>query len=422
LPLTFEHVKSCLALFFVFVIEAWEMMIIVYTAPLISRDFHLSPVATGNLIGAIFVGMAIGTVFWGPVADRIGRKKATIWSLVLYGLISTLSVFSPDYATLYGLRLLSGVAAVGMMVVCFPYFEELLPIRSRGPLTVYLASGWPIGVLLAVGATVLLMPFGWRWIIGLSSLGGLWAIVVAVCVEESPYWLVGSGRQLEAREVIRRLSRNAVVIPASLVLSVERASHGALREIFSGRMLRITTLQIAINFTFAWGYWGLQTWLPTLLQQRGLSLPQSFGFVAISALFMIPGYMSSSYLTGKFGRKKVVTTFVALSAVAGYAFASSPTLNVLYVSNFALVFFSLGAWGVWDTWIAELYPTRVRTDGYSLAVLAQRLANIIAPSTIGLLVAQGSSFTLTTTFIDLFLIATVVLALFLPETEGQALH
>src|SRR6185503_9424578 len=99
-------VKSCLALFFVFVIEAWEMMIIVYTAPLISRDFHLSPVATGNLIGAIFVGMAIGTVFWGAVADRIGRKKATIWSLVLYGLISTLSVFSPDYATLYALRLL----------------------------------------------------------------------------------------------------------------------------------------------------------------------------------------------------------------------------------------------------------------------------------------------------------------------------
>jgi|GEM_PF-553231 putative MFS transporter len=420
-PLTREHFKSCFALFFVFVIEAWEMMIIVYSAPLISKDFNLSAVALGNLIGAIFVGMAIGSVFWGPVADKVGRKKATIWSLVLYGVISMCSAFAPDYGMLYVLRLLSGIAAAGMIVVCFPYFEELLPIRSRGTLTVYLAAGWPIGVLLAVGATVWLMPYGWRWIIGVSSLGGLWAIVVALCVQESPYWLVGAGQQQKAREVISRLSRGAVVLSAAQTLSVDRAERGAIREVFKGRMLVITLLQIAINFTFSWGYWGLQTWLPALLQQRGLSLPQSYSFIAISALFMIPGYVCSSYLTGKFGRKKVVTGFVALSAVAGYAFATAQSINALYVSNFVLVFFSLGAWGVWDAWVAELYPTRIRTAGYSWAVFAQRIANIVAPGTIGLLVAGGASFNLTTTFIDLFLVATVILALFLPETEGKKL-
>lgn len=421
LPLTLEHLKSCLALFFVFVIEAWEMMIIVYTSPLIAKDFKLGPVAIGNLIGAIFVGMGIGSVVWGPISGKIGRKKSIIYSLVLYGIVSILSVLSPDYATLYALRLASGIVAAGMLVVTFPYFEELLPVRSRGPFTVYLAAGWPIGMLLALGATVWLMPLGWRWVIGVSSVAAAWSLVVAFWVPESPYWLAGAGRQEQARASIERLSRGAVVIPPQRQLHVESVTRGVWSDLLSGRMLTVTLLQVVVNFTFAWGYWGLQTWLPTLLQQRGLSLPQSYGFIAISALCMIPGYMTASYLTGKLGRKKVMITYVALSAVAGYAFANTQTMGALYASNFALAFFSLGAWGVWDTWVGELYSTRLRTLGYSWAVLAQRLANIAAPTVIGLMVARGFSFNLTTTFINLFMFATVFLALFLPETEGKDL-
>ncbi|MFM0162002.1 MFS transporter [Paraburkholderia sediminicola] len=421
LPLTIEHLKSCLALFFVLVIEAWEMMIIVYTSPLISKDFKLGPVAIGNLIGAIFVGMGIGSIIWGPISEKLGRKKSIIYSMVLYGVVSTLSAFSPDYSTLYALRLASGVVAAGMLVVTFPYFEELLPVRSRGPFTVYLAAGWPIGMLVALGATVWLMPMGWRWVIGASSAAALWALVVAFWVPESPYWLAAAGREEEARAAIARLSRGATVVPPQQRLHVESVTRSMWRDLFSGRMLVVTLLQVTINFTFAWGYWGLQTWLPTLLQQRGLSLPQSYGFIAFSALCMIPGYMTASYLTGKLGRKKVMIAYVALSAVAGYAFANTQTIGGLYASNFALAFFSLGAWGVWDTWVGEMYPTRTRTIGYSWAIFAQRLANIAAPITIGMLVAGGSSFNLTTTFINLFMVATVLLALLLPETEGKDL-
>lgn len=421
LPLTREHLKGCLALFFVFVIEAWEMMIIVYSSPLISRDFNLGPVAIGNLIGAIFVGMGIGSIFWGPLSERLGRKKSVIWSLVMYGVVSTASAFSPDYAVLYALRLVSGIVAAGMLVVTFPYFEELLPVHKRGPFTVYLAAGWPIGMMLAVGATIWLMPFGWRWVIGVSSVAACWALVVARWVPESPYWLAAAGRQEEARAAIARLSRGALSISPQQTLTVEAVVRSVWRDIFAGRTLIMTILQVCINFTFAWGYWGLQTWLPTLLQQRGLSLPQSYGFIAISALCMIPGYISASFLTGRFGRKKVMIAYVALSAVAGYVFANAQTQGALYFSNFALAFFSLGAWGVWDTWVGEMYATRLRTIGYSWAIFAQRVANFAAPAFIGFLVARGSSFNMTTTFINLFLVVTVLLALLLPETEGKEL-
>ena len=420
-PLTREHLKCCLALFFVFAIEAWEMMIIVYTAPLIAQDFSLDALAVGHLIGAMFIGMLLGSLVWGKLAERIGRKGAVVWSLAIYGVISLASAFAPDYASLYALRLFSGVAAVGMMVVTFAHYQELLPVRHRGTLTVYLASGWPIGMLLALGATVWLMPYGWRTIIAVSSLGGLWALVVALWVPESPYWLANAKRQAQARAVITRLSRGTVQVPEDCLLQVDQTTSGRQRELFSPALFRISALQILVNFTFSWGYWGLQTWLPTLLQQRGLSLPQSYGFIALSALCMIPGYMAASWLTHRYGRKHVIIGFISASVLAGYGFANAQSLEMLYLSNFALAFFSLGAWGVWGTWIAELYPTPLRTIGYGWAIFAQRVANILAPSLIGALVAYGSSFNMTTTFINAFMLVTVLLALFIPETEGKAL-
>lgn len=422
-PLTREHLKSCLALFVVFAIEAWEMMIIVYTAPLIGQEFILDAAALGNLIGAIFVGMLIGSLWWGKIADRIGRKRSIMLSLGLYGVISLASTLATSYEMLYALRLLSGIAAVGMMVVTFAHFEELLPVKVRGTCTVYLASGWPMGMLLALGVSVWLLPWGWRGIIALSSLAGLWAFVVARWVQESPYWLAAAGREEEAKAVISALSRATVVVPPHIRLRVASQTHGGThRELFSRAVLRITLLQIAVNFTFSWGYWGLQTWLPALLQKQGLSLPQSYGFIALSAVCMFPGYAAASYLTGKFGRKRVIVGFVGMAVVAGYVFANAQTLAMLYLGNFALAFFSMGAWGVWDTWIGELYPTRLRTLGYSWAVFAQRIANIAAPSLIGMLLATGSSFNATTSLINAFMLATVLLALLIPETEGRPLH
>lgn len=422
MPLTRIHLRCCLVLFFVFAIEAWEMMIIVYTAPLIAAQFSLDALAVGHLIGAMFIGMLLGALAWGKVAERIGRKRAIIWSLATYGVISMASAFSPDYATLYTLRLLSGVAAVGMMVVTFAHFQELLPVRHRGALTVYLAAGWPIGMLLALGATVWLLPQGWRAIIVLSSLGGLWAIVVARWVPESPYWLASMGRQAHAKASITLLSRGAVRLPETCELQVDNSVSGRQRDLFGRAWLKLSLLQIIVNFTFSWGYWGLQTWLPTLLQQRGLSLPQSYGFIALSALCMIPGYMTASYLTGRLGRKKVIVGFIGAAVLAGYGFANAHSLEMLYLSNFALAFFSLGAWGVWGAWIGELYPTALRTVGYGWAIFAQRIANVLAPSLIGALIAYGSSFNLTTTLINGFLLVTMVLAVFIPETEGKALR
>jgi putative MFS transporter len=164
----------------------------------------------------------------------------------------------------------------------------------------------------------------------------------------------------------------------------------------------------------------MASWMPVLLSKKGLSAPEGLGFLAISALFMFPGYMSASYLTGKFGRKKIMVIYVFMAAVAGFGLARSASVNELYIWNFTLSFFSLGAWGVWNTWLGEVYDTRNRGNGTAVGIVSQRIANSIAPIAIGSILAS-STFNFTVAFISMFFILTLIATIFLNETEGVSL-
>ncbi|MFL5449493.1 MAG: MFS transporter [Gemmatimonadales bacterium] len=420
MPFGAVHLKIGIALFVTFAIESWEMLILTYVASDLEGSLAISATQVGMVISALFLGMIPGSLLWGPISDRIGRQATCLWSLVGYGVVTLLGSLAPNYPTLIAARFLAGLLFSGVFTITFLYFEELLPVKSRGKAAVYLASGWPLGILAAVGTTVLIGGHGWRWVVAFSALASLWILVLRKLVPESPYWLVRKGRANEAHDVLQRLGAQEVSRGTTLTVSHERAA--SMWGLFRGPLGRITLIQVVINFVFSWGYWGLQTWLPTLLQDRGLTASSSLSFIALSALFMIPGYVSASALTGRFGRKRVFTAYVLAAAAGGFYFATAATLTAMYVGMFVLAFFSLGAWGVWDAWVGELYPSNVRGAGYGLGVFGQRLANTVAPSLVGFLLASAAGATSTILFINAFLFVTAGLGLLLPETEGSELE
>lgn len=419
MPLTRAHWLAGLTLFMAFVIESWEMMIIIFSSGAIGVDFKLDTGQIGSLIGAMFLGMIPGSLLWGKLVGTLGRKRCMIISIGLYGIFPLMSAFAPSFEVLWAIRFVCGIVLSGALVVTFPYFEELVPVKVRGKATVYLSAGWPLGVLVAIGVTVMFSDLGWRWVIGFSTVVALWSIVIHVFVPESPYWLAEKGRTDEANQAINRLAAGALDAKTT---PGDRAagSSMAFMDIFRGSALRVTLVQTVINFCFSWGYWGMASWMPTLLAKRGLSAPEGLGFMALSALFMFPGYMSASYLTGRFGRKKIMLLYVFISAIAGYGFANSGSINEMYFWNFTLSFFSLGAWGVWNTWMGEIYDTNTRGAGAAWGVSAQRVANAVAPVVIGAMLVS-TTFLETVMFITLFLAITFFTALFLPETEGETL-
>lgn len=419
MPLTRAHVIAGLVLFGVFIFESWEMMIIIFNSASVAAEFQLETAQIGSLIGSLFLGMIPGALFWGRMADRWGRRRCIILSLCLYAPIPLLSAIAPSFEMLWWMRFIGGFFLSGALVITFPYFEELMPVKTRGRATVYLSAGWPVGVLMAVAITAIGMDFGWRWTIAFSSVAVLWALAVYRWVPESPYWLTEQGRTDAANQSILRLSQGRVIAQCQKPIISENAKT-SVWAIFRAPVARVTLLQTIVNFCFSWGYWAMASWMPTLLAQRGLSAPEGLGFIAISAVFMFPGYITASYLTGRIGRKKTMLIYVFVATVAGFGFALSESLTQMYTFNFTLSFFSLGAWGVWNTWLAEIYQTRMRGSGVAWGVSMQRVANALAPMIIGAMLAS-TSFLQTVTFISAFLAITFVTALFLPETEGETL-
>ncbi|GAA5230068.1 MFS transporter [Arthrobacter cryoconiti] len=415
---TRAHWKIAIALFVVFVIESWEQLALVYVSDDVVKQFSLNEVQLGWLLAAVATGMIPGVLVWGPIADRIGRRKVATISLATYGVVALLSAVAPSFTVLLAIRIVAGFLFAGIYTVTFPYFLELMPTRVRGRATVLLSIGWPIGVLLALGVTVTFSSLGWRAVVLASAAACLWLFVIRAWVPESPHWLAIKGRDSEASTVLRKLG---VEIPEGTKFEMKASALGNPIKLVQKPFLRITIQMLIVNFAFNWGYWGLQVWLPTLLQQRGLSLSDSLGFVAISAMFMIPGYLVASFLTTRWGRRAVFLLFIGGAIAGGVLFALSWDLTSLNVANFILSFFILGGWGIWNTWNGELYPTSLRNTGFSWATSAQLISNAIAPAVIGVMLAGAASFSTTVLFIVAFLVVTFLAAMTLPETEGKEL-
>lgn len=423
MPLTRRHVAVGAVLFIAFVVEAWEQVGLVYVSGSIAQDYGVGDAELGMALSAVALGMMIGALAWGGVIDRLGRKRVAVLSLLAYAALALLAAAAPVFWMFVVLRTLSGIAFGGIYAVTFPYFMELLPTRWRGRGAVALSIGFPVGTLLCVFVSQSLGPVSWRAVAVVSALSALWALAIQRWVPESPYWLAARGRDAEAAAVLRDLAGprgGAQDVPVVFRVEPIEAT-GRLRGLFTGRVGRLFGTLVLVSFTFSWAYWGLQTWLPVLLQGRGLSLSLSLEFVAISQVVAIPGYVLAAWLTGRYGRKRVFIVFALGSLLGALVFALSQNPAQLYTGNFVLAFFALGAWGIWNTWSGEVLPTAHRGVGYAWITAVVLLGNTLSVPAIGMMMDADWGLTAIVGSVVGFLAVSVIGVLRLPETEGRAL-
>ncbi|MBB3664646.1 putative MFS transporter [Prauserella sediminis] len=414
-----RHVVAAAVLFITFVIEAWEQVGLVYVSGGIAADFGISNTELGWALSAVAFGMVPGALLWGVFIDRLGRRRVTVYSLLLYAALALLAGISPEFWMFLILRLLSGVAFGGVYATTFPYFMELLPTAWRGRGAVALSIGFPVGTLLCILVSQALGPISWRVVAIVAALAGLWAFAVIRWVPESPYWLAKQNRHREAARVLRGFG---AAVPEDTLFRVdEQGAGGVVRGLFAPAIRRRFALLVLVAFTFSWGYWGLQTWLPVLLEDRGMSVSGALWFVAVSQLVSVPGYLLAAWLTGRYGRKKVFVGFVCGAVVGGVLFGLATGPGQMYTGNLILAFFSLGAWGIWNTWSGEILPTSLRGRGYSFTTSAILLAHSVSVPVIGAMMDNGVTAGVTIASIMAFLIVALLAVFPLPETEGRAL-
>ncbi len=397
----------------------------------IGKEWQLTPADLGVLGSASAVGMAVGAAAAGMVSDRFGRRTVISYTLVLFGIASALSAFSPNFTVLLFFRFLTGLGLGGELPAASTLVSEYSPARVRGRMVVYLESFWAWGWIISALIAYLLIPlYGWRIGFILGGIPALYAAYIRKGIPESPRYLEQKGRFLEADAIVRKMELQAGVENALITtapgLEQEKKSKVSFSELWSKQYLRRTIvlwiLWLGINF----GYYGFVLWTPTLLVGKGFSLVKGFEFTLIMCIAQLPGYYSSAYLIERIGRKAVLAVYLAGTAVASYLFGHGESVNSILLSGCLLYFFSLGAWGAVYAYTPEVYPTRVRGSGTGWAAAVGRIGAITAPYIVGLVYeTYGKQAGFNYVFIMLtavFAVVAVVVAAAGIETKGRSLE
>lgn len=413
--------------------DAMDVLLISYILAALGKEWNLDPTQRGYVLSVGFLGMFIGAAASGWLADRIGRKVLFQSTLLLYSVATGLCAIAPNLGILLVLRFFVGLGLGGELPVASTLVSEFSPARRRGLMIVLLESFWAFGaVVAALIAYFVIPPLGWRIAFALGALPALYVLILRRGIPESARYLESKGRFAEAEAVVRQVetgvaqaARPTSVASAAVASPTQRTSVG---DLFQGRYVRRTAMLWILWFGIVFSYYGVFTWLPTLLAQEHRTLTASFGYVLVITLFQIPGYFSAAYLVERWGRKPTLALYLLVCAVAAYFFrqAGQPgaSSTMILVWGSVLSFFNLGAWGVVYTYTPELYPTRIRATGAGFAAGFGRIGGIIGPYVVALLLTNlgmATEVVFVMFAIVFFIIAADVLALG-EETKGGSLE
>ena len=396
LPLGRFHYKLLLVTGLGWLFDSMDTGLIAFILPVLAKEWGLAPGQMG-LIGSIgLIGMALGAVVSGTIADRIGRKKVFTITVLLYSIASAFCALSWNYQSLLVFRFLVGFGLGGELPVAATLVSEYAPSRVRGRFIVLLESFWGLGWIAAACIAYFFIPlYGWRMAFLIGALPALYVCLVRMHMPESVRYLLAHGRVGEARQIVVSLERQLHVPVAPFVSEKETVpvvAKASFRELwkkpFASRTIMLWLVWFGINFS----YYGIFMWLPSLVFQQGFTVVKTFEYVLIMTLAQLPGYYCAAWLVDKIGRKYTLSAFLLFSGVASYFFGHASTAAALMMWGSVMSFFNLGAWGVLYTYTPEQYPTAIRALGSGWAAGFGRFGGMAAPMMVGALLARSFGF------------------------------
>lgn len=444
LPFTRRHLRVLTGSGIGWALDAMDVGLISFIIAALAQQWSLAPSETAWIASIGFVGMAIGATVGGLLADRFGRRQVFALTLIVYGLATGASALVGGLALLLVLRFFVGLGLGAELPVASTYVSEFAPARIRGRLVVILEAFWAIGWTAAALIGFLVIPTsdnGWRWAFALGAVPALYALIVRWGLPESARWLERQGRTTDAEAVVADFEAAAHAMPARTADPVAPApapapgsasgvietalpaatSTGERLRMLWGAEFRVRTACLwLVWFCVNFSYYGAFIWIPSLLVAQGYDLVRSFGFTLIITLAQLPGYALAAWLIEVWGRRATLSVFLAGSAVSAVLFGTASGETLVIATGMALSFFNLGAWGALYAVTPEMYPTSLRATGSGWAAGVGRIASIVAPLMVPVLLAVGGAPTLFVVFAVFFAVAAAA-AWGLVDRRGRAL-
>jgi MFS family permease len=369
---------------------------------------------TGGLILACkLVAWGLGGIAFGVVADRIGRSKTMVATVLIYSVFTGISGFAQNWWELAICQALAGIGIGGEWAAGAALVAETWPERTRPRAMQVMQMSFAFGYFLAALLNLILGPIGWRWVLAVGALPALVTLFIRQFVPEPERWV----------EV-----RKATAASARLVGAQDTAMT-TFAAIFAPGIRRRTIVGVLIALTMMIGSWGTSTLLPTWIHQL---LPSDQGRAAVkitSQSFMlinvgaVLGYATLIWLTDAIGRRWSYFLVVLGCAAANlYMFTQIETVDGLLAFMVVYGFFAIGGFGTFAAYLPELFPTRIRATGQGFCWNMARVFTAAGPFISGKLVGVFGSVPSAGIMVAWIYVIGVVAIWFGPETKGRPLE
>ncbi|WP_218511284.1 MFS transporter [Variovorax sp. dw_308] len=393
-PFQWAAVTVCIMLI---MLDGFDVLVMAFTAAPISAEWKLSGAELGVLFSAGLFGMAAGSLFLAPWADRFGRQPIILVCLVVIALGMFASGFAQSSWQLGALRALTGVGIGGMLASVGVITAEYSSNHWRSTAVALQATGYPIGATIGGSiAALLLAKYGWRsvFIFGGIATAAMIPVVLWRLPESFDFLLAkrprGALQKLNA--LLGKMNRPTLAQLPPEQADVADSGRNSFSALFAPGMLAQTLMIWGAFFLLMFSFYFALSWTPKLLVQAGLSAQQGItggvllnvgGIVGGSVFGLLAARMNLGSLTAS----SMVLTALAMAAF-GY-FTSS--LAVAFAIAFGIGAFIFGSMAGLYAFAPVVYPAAMRSTGMGWAIGIGRVGAILAPLTAGVLLDKGWS-------------------------------
>ena len=390
-------------------LDALDFMLYTMALGQLRSYFMFDDAVAGFLGTATLVMSGAGGLIFGWVADRFGRARALMGTIIIFSLASLGAATSQSVLQLLFWRTVLGIGMGGEWASGAVLVGETWPAHLRNKAISIMQSGWAIGYIMAAVLAALILPRfgneGWRWLFVVGVLPALFTLWVRRNVRESQSW--------------------------SARAATPKARENPFKVILGPRLLSRTILIVLLGGAVQFAYFGLFFWLPPFLARpveqggAGMGVVGSLQWIVLMQIGAYFGYLTFGFIADRLGRRRTFVLFMIAAAIIapvyGKLAATSPT--ALLVLSPLLGYFGHGYFSMFGGFVAELYPTEVRATGQGTSYNLGRTLGALAPYTVGVIATwPGVGIGLALTSTSVFFLLAAVLIFTLPDRSGQALE
>ena len=373
-------------------LDAFEVNIVGSVLGVIQNVFHLDAKQASWVVSIWLLGIMFGAFVFGYLADRFGRKRLFLATLVMYSFFTVLTALSPNYASLLMFRFLTAIGVGAEYTAINSAISEFIPPNNRGRINGLVMNFWPVGAMIAALVNLFFINLfapavGWRVGFAVGAIAALFVVWMRRSIPESPRWLLTKGRCQEAEAIVRSIETQAGQTPHATVEAIlidakpAQPFFSQVYELITRYPARLA-LGCLLDLSEAFGYYGMFTFLAlAVLPLVHISATQIPWFYFLGNVGALLGGLTMLSVIDRLGRKVTVPAFYTLAALSAMLLAPATGTGsglVVLLAFLLANFFATGAWTSAYPTFSEIFPTHLRSTGIGLSVAVGRTGAIFS--------------------------------------------